>query len=156
AATFSFISLTLGLIAFAVAATLLPAQRMEMSLDVGPRAVATILPLMVPLVLLIVVSQMLLSAFAKTYREAQTYLGLLQLLPVIPSVLLSIMPIAPTLWLYALPLIGQQLAIMQILRGEPLQALALVLCTVTTLLALVAVFWSARRVYESERLAVNA
>jgi sodium transport system permease protein len=156
AATFSFISLTLGLIAFAVAATLLPAQRMEMSLDVGPRAVAAILPLMVPLVLLIVVSQMLLSAFAKTYREAQTYLGLLQLLPVIPSVLLSIMPVAPTLWLYALPLIGQQLAIMQILRGEALQASALVLCTVTTLLALVAVFWAARRVYESERLAINA
>jgi sodium transport system permease protein len=58
--------------------------------------------------------------------------------------------------LYALPLIGQQLAIMQILRGEALQASALVLCTVTTLLALVAVFWAARRVYESERLAINA
>ncbi len=156
AATFSFISLVLGLIAFAVAATVLPAQRMEMSLDVGPRVIATILPLMVPLVLLIVVSQMLLSAFAKTYREAQTYLGLLQLLPVIPSVLLSIMPVAPTLWLYALPLIGQQLAIMQILRGEALQASAVMLCTATTLLALAAVFLVARRVYDSERLAINA
>jgi sodium transport system permease protein len=156
AATFSFISLTLGLIAFAAAATLLPAQRLEMSLDVGPHAIAVILPLMIPLILLIVVSQMLLSAFAKTYREAQTYLGLLQLLPVIPSVLLSIMPVAPRLWLYSLPLIGQQLAIMQVLRGESLSAEPLLLCTLTTLLALAAVFWVARRVYESERLAINA
>ena len=156
AASFSFVSLVLGLIAFAAAATLLPAQRLEMSLDVGPRAIAVILPLMIPLVLLIVVSQMLLSAFAKTYREAQTYLGLLQLLPVIPSVLLSIMPIAPKLWLYSLPLIGQQLAIMQILRGEMPPASPLLLCTLTTLVALAAVFWMARRVYESERLAINA
>jgi sodium transport system permease protein len=155
AATFSFVSLTLGLIAFSAAATLLPAQRMEMSLDVGPHAIAVILPLMIPLVLLIVVSQMLLSAFAKTYREAQTYLGVLQLLPVIPSVLLSIMPIAPTLWLYSLPLIGQQLAIMQILRGEALQLPALLLCTLTTLAALAIVFWAARRVYDSERLAIS-
>jgi sodium transport system permease protein len=156
AATFSFVCLVLGLIAFAVAATFLPAQRMEMSLNMGPRAIAAILPLMIPLVLLIVVAQLLVSAFARTYREAQTYLGLLQMLPVIPSVLLSIMPFTPTLWLYGIPLIGQQLAIMQILRGEVLRAPALLLCTVTTLLALTLVFWMARRVYESERFAINS
>ena len=65
------------------------------------------------------------------------------------------MPVTPTLWLYALPLIGQQLGIMQILRGERLPAAAATLCTATTVLTLAAVFWLARRVYESERLGIS-
>ena len=99
---------------------------------------------MIPLVLLIVVTQMVVSAFAKTYREAQTYLGLLQLLPVIPSVLLSLMPISPQLWMYAIPLIGQQLIMMGLLRGELIAAHFIILTTVMTLVALIIVFLSAR------------
>ncbi|HWW19860.1 MAG TPA: ABC transporter permease subunit [Steroidobacteraceae bacterium] len=156
AASFSFVSLTLGLAAFAVAARFLPVQRLAMSLDIGPRVVATILPLMIPLVLLIVVTQIVVSAFAKTFREAQTYLGLLQILPIIPSVLLSVMPINPQPWMYAVPLIGQQLTVMQLLRGEVIAAGSLLWCTLTTLAAMILVFIAARRVYESERLAVNA
>jgi sodium transport system permease protein len=156
AAVFSFTSLTLGLMAFALAARFLPTQQLEMSLNLGPGLVAIILPLMIPLVLLIVVTQMVVSAFAKTYREAQTYLGLLQLLPVIPSVLLSVMPIAPQMWMYAIPLIGQQLIMMGLLRGESVAARVFILTTLMTLLVLGIVFRLAQRIYESERLAVNA
>jgi len=156
AASFSFTSLTLGLTAFAVAARFLPTQKLEMSLDLGPKVIVTILPIMIPLVLLIVVTQMVVSAFAKTYREAQTYLGLLQLLPVIPSILLSVMPVAPQLWMYSIPLIGQQLAVMQMLRGESIVARPLTLCTLMTFLALGVMFMVARRIYQSERLAINA
>jgi sodium transport system permease protein len=156
AAAFSFTSLTLGLMAFALAARFLPTQRLEMSLNLGPGLVAIILPLMIPLVLLIVVTQMVVSAFAKTYREAQTYLGLLQLLPVIPSVLLSLMPISPQLWMYAIPLIGQQLILMGLLRGESIATHVFLLTTLMTLLVLIIVFLLARKIYQSERLAVNA
>jgi sodium transport system permease protein len=155
-ATFSFASLTLGLLAFAVAAHFLPTQRLGMSLSVGPREVATILPIMIPLVLLIVIMQMLVSAFAKSYREAQTYLGLLQLVPIIPSILLAVAPFTPPPWMYLVPLLGQQLAITQTLRGEVPAPTTLLLCTLLTLAAFAAVFFAALRVYESERLAVNA
>jgi sodium transport system permease protein len=155
-ATFSFTSLTLGLIAFVVAAHFLPVQRLGMSLSIGPRDVATILPIMIPLVLLIVITQMLVSAFAKSYREAQTYLGLLQLVPIIPSILLAVAPFTPPPWMYMVPLLGQQLAITQTLRGEVIAQTTLLLCTVATLVAFAALFIAALRVYESERLAVNA
>jgi sodium transport system permease protein len=154
--TFSFTSLTLGLIAFVGAAHFLPVQQLGMTLNIGPKDVATILPIMVPLVLLIVITQMLVSAFAKTYREAQTYLGLLQLVPIIPSILLAVTPFTPPPWMYAVPLLGQQLAITQALRGEVIVQSTLFLCTVTTLAAFAAVFFFAQRIYESERLAVNA
>jgi len=155
-ATFSFTSLTLGLVAFVVAAHFLPVEKLGMSLNVGPHEVATILPIMIPLVLLIVITQMLVSAFAKTYREAQTYLGILQLVPIIPSILLAVTPFNPPPWMYALPLVGQQLAITQILRGELIAPATFILCTISTLAVFAAVFIVARRIYESERLAVNA
>src|SRR5580658_8317020 len=49
AALFSFTSLTLGLIAFAITARFLPTAQMDMTLNIGVGVIATILPLMVPL-----------------------------------------------------------------------------------------------------------
>jgi sodium transport system permease protein len=156
AATFSLISLTLGLAAFSIAAHYQPSAQLEMTLNLGPAVAGSLLLLMVPLVLLIVISQMLVSAFSRSYREAQTYVSLLQLLPLIPSIALSVLPFTPRLWMYTLPLVGQQLTMLRLLRGEAVNALPLALCTVVTLLAASAVFLVTRRVYESERLAVNA
>jgi sodium transport system permease protein len=156
AASFSFTSLVLGVLAFSITARLLPTQRIEMSLAIGPAVIGSILLLMVPLVVLIVISQMLVAAFARSAREAQTYVGLLQLLPLIPSVAVSVLPVTPQLWMYALPLIGQQLAMLRLLRAEPVSALPLALCTLATIIAAGAAFLVAKRIYESERLAVNA
>jgi sodium transport system permease protein len=127
-----------------------------MSLNLEPRVVGSILLLMLPLVFLIVISQMVVAAFAKSYREAQTYVGLLQLLPLIPSVALSVVPVTPQLWMYALPLIGQQLTMLRLLRGEAVTALPLATCSLVTIVATLAAFLLARRIYESGRLAVNA
>jgi sodium transport system permease protein len=156
AASFSFVSLTLGLMGFVVAAHFLPVRQLGMSLNIGPRDIATILPIMIPVVLLVVITQMLVSAFAKSNREAQTYVGLLQLVPVIPSILLSVTPYTPPPWMYGVPLLGQQLAITQVLRGELISHGTLFLCAVATLALFAAVFFITQKIYESERLAVNA
>jgi sodium transport system permease protein len=155
-AAFSLASLTLSLLAFALAGHFLPTRELDMTFDLGPLVTAAILPLMLPLVLLIVAAQILVTAFARSAREAQTYLGLLQLLPLIPSVLLSVLPLRAQLWMYAVPLLGQQLDIMQLLRGEPVTAPQALLATLTTLLAAFATFLAARRSYETERLAIAA
>ncbi|MGH8206627.1 MAG: ABC transporter permease, partial [Steroidobacteraceae bacterium] len=108
-AAFGLASLALALVAFAVAGAFLPAHQLGMNLRLGPQIMATILPVMIPLVLLLAVGQVLATAFSKSAREAQTYLSLLQLMAVIPSVVLSLLPIREQLWMYAVPLLGQQL-----------------------------------------------
>jgi sodium transport system permease protein len=153
---FSLGSLSLSLVAFAVAGHFLPTGALALSLRLEPAVVGGILPIMVPLVLLLVVAQILVTSFASSAREAQTYLSLLQLLLVIPSVVLSILPLKPQLWMYAVPLLGQQLSIVQLLRGEALSASTTGLCAGVTLLAAVVAFRFARYNYESERLALAA
>jgi sodium transport system permease protein len=153
-ASFSAGSLTLGLLAFLVVGHFMPTEQLGMSLALGPHFFAVALPVLVPLVLLLCIGQILIAAFARSVREAQTYLGLAQLVPIIPSIVLSILPVKAKLWMYAVPLLGQQLSIMRLLRAEPVPMLALALSALVTLLAAVALFLLTRRIYDSERLAI--
>ncbi len=155
-AIFSLASLTLGSLAFLWAGHFMPTEELGLSLALGPHFFAVALPMLVPLVLLIGISQILIAAFARSVREAQTYLGLAQLVPLIPSVVLSLLPVKAQLWMYAVPLLGQQLAIMRLLRAETIPGIALGLSALMTLLAALGVFLLARRVYNSERLAITA
>jgi sodium transport system permease protein len=133
----------------------MPAAELGMNLELGAHFFAVALPLLVPLVLLLCIAQILIAAFARSVREAQTYLGIAQLVPLIPSIVLSVLPVKAQLWMYAVPLLGQQLTIMRLLRAEPVPAVALALSALVTLLAATAVFVLTRRVYESERLAIS-
>ena len=154
-AAFSLASLTLGLLAFLMAGRFMPTEQLGLSLALSPHFFAVALPMLVPLVLLVGITQILIAAFARSVREAQTYLGLAQLVPLIPSIVLSVLPVKAQLWMYAVPLLGQQLTVMRLLRAETVPGVALALSALVTLLAVAAVFLLARRVYNSERLAIS-
>ena len=154
--SFALISLTLSIIAFGVVGRFLPVEKLDVVLDLGPRFAAIVLLLMLPLTVLLGALQTLVAAFAKSYREAQTYLSILMLLPVIPSLLLAVVPLRAQLWMYAVPLLGQQLGIMDLVRGEALGARELAACLIGTSLAALLAWLLARWLYASERLAVSA
>jgi sodium transport system permease protein len=153
---FALISLALGVIGFAVAGRYMDVRRLNMVLDLGLNFFAFTLLLMLPLVLLLTCLQTLVSAFAKSYREALTYLSLLMLVPMLPSFLLLAIPVKEQPWMYAVPLLGQQLGIMRLLRGEVPGLVDIAACLLGSLLAAAVAFAVALRVYGSERLAVSA
>jgi sodium transport system permease protein len=152
---FSLLSLCLSMGAFSVAGRFLPTEELGMVLEIGPRFVGLVLLLMLPIVALLGALQTLVSAFAKSFREAQTYLSLLMIVPMIPSILLSIIPVKGKLWMYAVPLLGQQLGIMRLVRGEGVDAAQVALCFGATLVAAVIVAAVTARIYQSERLAIS-
>ena len=153
---FSTASLLISLLAFAVVGQFIPAEKIGMELDLGLHFAAYVLLLMLPLVLLLSALQSMVAAFAKSYREAQTYLSLLMLVPIIPSALLSFMPIKAQAWMYAIPLLGQNLGIMQLLRGDGVSAEQIGLCLVGSLAAALIALLATIQLYRSERLAISA
>jgi sodium transport system permease protein len=153
---FAITTVALSILAFAVVGQYLPLQKIGMTLTLGARFVALTLFVMLPLAAMLAALQTLVAAFAKSYREAQTYLGLLNLVPIIPTLLLTILPIKTQTWMYAVPLLGQQVTILRLMRGDPVADSALLLCfACTTVAALLAVLVTAR-IYHSERLAISA
>jgi len=76
--------------------------------------------------------------------------------PVIPTMLMSIVPIKTQTWMYAVPLMGQQVSMLRLLRGDPVADSSLVLCFATTTLAVMLAGVVTARIYQSERLAISA
>src|SRR5690348_15001155 len=153
---FSLASLVLCAIGFAAAGHFMPAEKLGMSFDLGATFIGKALLLELPLLALFAVLQTLVAAFAKSYREAQTYLSLLMILPILPSMLMSFMPVKPATWMYAVPLLGQQIGISELLRGRAIGmgdiGIALVCGFIATLIAGLIT----ARIYGTERLAISA
>ncbi|HUW53910.1 MAG TPA: ABC transporter permease [Rhodanobacter sp.] len=154
--TFSTASLLITLLAFAVVGRFIPAEKIGMELDLGLHFGSCVLLLMLPLVLLLGALQSMVAAFAKSYREAQTYLSLLMLVPIIPSLVLAILPIKAQAWMYAVPLLGQNLGIMQLLRGDGISGQQIGLCLAGSLAAALLAVLATIQLYRSERLAISA
>ncbi|NII12156.1 ABC transporter permease [Oleiagrimonas sp. C23AA] len=152
---FSMTSLLLSIIAFALAANFVPTEKLGMSLAMGPMFAIDVLVLMLPLVMLLSVLQTLVAAFAKSYREAQTYLSILMLIPALPSVILSVIPVRAQDWMYAVPLLGQQMGITALLRGGSVSMQQIGLTLVTGIVAAFLVGLITAQVYRSERLAIS-
>ncbi|MEO8671437.1 MAG: ABC transporter permease [Tahibacter sp.] len=156
-ATFAFAmtSLALSLIAFGFAGGLIPTAELGMVLDFGPHFALIALLVMLPLVLLASVLQTLIAAFAKSYREAQTYLQLLMLIPMLPSAMLAVLPLKAKMWMFSVPLLSQHLVITRLVRAETVEPMQIGLCLATGFAAAAIVALITARVYQSERLAIS-
>jgi len=153
---FALTSVLLSIVAFAAAGRFMPTEKIGISLDIGPIFIASTMFVMLPLTFLLATLQTLVASFAKSYREAQTYVSLLMLVPAIPTMLLSLLPFKTLLWMYAVPLLSQQVIITRLLRGDLVPAQALGLSFVCTLLAALTAYAITTLIYRSERLAISA
>jgi sodium transport system permease protein len=157
-ATFGFamVSMMLSLVMFAIAFQYIPLDRLGMKVDFGLGLILRAGLLMVPLVMVFAALQTIVAAYAKSYREAQTYLSLLMLLPMLPSVILMINPMKAEMWMAAVPLLSQNVLIMELARGEVVELLRFGLSFGASLVLAAALVWVAVRIYHREQLAVSA
>ncbi|MFY2762472.1 ABC transporter permease [Arenimonas sp. MALMAid1274] len=157
-ATFGFamVSMMLSLVAFAIAFQYIPLDKLGMKVDFGAGLILRAGLLMVPLVMVFAALQTIVAAYAKSYREAQTYLSLLMLLPMLPSVILMINPMKGELWMSAVPLLSQNVLIMSLARGEAVAMADFALSFGASLGLAAVLVWIAVRIYHREQLAVSA
>jgi len=153
---FALTSVLLGIIAFSVVGRFLPTEKLGMALSIGPHFALTTMLVMLPLVALIATLQTLAAAFAKSFREAQTYLSLLMFVPAVPTMLLSLFPIKTQTWMYAVPLMGQQVTITRLMRGDVVTMQQLGLCFACTAAAALVIYFVTATIYRGERLAISA
>ena len=152
---FSACSLLICIVAFTVAGRFIPTEKLGMALGLGPVFAVEVLVLMLPLVLLIAALETLVAAFSKSFREAQTYLSLLMLIPILPSIMLSLFPVKTASWMYAVPLLSQQVAITELLLGGSVTAAQIGTCLVCGFAVAALMLAVTARVYGSERLAIS-
>ncbi len=105
----------------------------------------SLLALILPLALLLSAIVMFASTFARSFKEAQTYLGMLMMLPMLPGLVSTMYPLAGRPWLAPVPVLGQYALAADVLGGKP-PAIGFYLLSATSVLlcALILVALTAR------------
>jgi sodium transport system permease protein len=152
---FSTTSLLISLAAFNVIGRFIPTEKLGMEIHLDWHFASHVLLLQLPMIALLAALQSMVAAFAKSYREAQTYLSLLMMVPILPSIMLMVMPIKPQDWMYAVPLLGQHLCIIDLLRGDGIGAYRVGLCLAGSAAAALVAVLVTMQLYRSEQLAIS-
>ncbi len=145
AVAFNLLSVALTLLLSFLVLRWEPLQRMNIPVALSGADALRFLGLLLPLVLLAPALQMLLALFARSFKEAQTQLSLLMLLPMIPGLMLSFQSFEPKPWMGAVPILAEQILMRDLLYGKAIavsgQGLA---ATATLVLAAVCLAVTAR------------
>lgn len=148
-------SLLLTLLSFKASALL--ATGMARSLDVSFPAIAKMLLVLFPLVLIGTALLTLLSASAKSMKEAQSHMVWLMFLPMLPSYALMAYPLKDTtLWQYAVPFLSQNQLLVKVSRGENPAAEQWAIYLAASLALAMLLWLAAVWRYRQEKLAISA
>jgi sodium transport system permease protein len=150
---FTLVSVIGTLVAFWIMLALVPLEGIigtQVSLELG--SMARIFLITLPMVLLAASIQSIIAAFSRNYKEAQSYLSFLPLVPALPGMFLAFVPVRASLWMMLIPTFGQQLIINQVMRQEPVLPLNVVISSVVTVVIALALVWVAVWLYRREQI----
>jgi sodium transport system permease protein len=150
---FTVVALAMTLIGFIALFNLFPLESyLGLRFRLSGSALVAIFFIALPITLLAAALQMIIASFTRSFKEAQTYLSLLPLLPALPGIFLALLPVKTQLWMMLIPTFGQQLLMNHLLRGEAVVPLHVVTATVVTGLLGLLLLFVAGKLYERERV----
>jgi len=150
--TFGLATMVITLITFKMVMPFMPLEEMGMTVDLGVKNISILVLVLAPLAIMAASLQTIIATFSKSFKEAQTYVGLLMIIPAIPSVALMIMPVKEKLWMMATPILSQNIVINQIMRGEQVEVISIIAAIVGSLLIGLVLALVAIKLYNRESL----
>ena len=149
---FAMASLALTLVSFRIILPYMPVGAFGMDLTLGLVTLLKILLVISPVAILAAALLTLLASFAKSYREAQSYMGLVILIPMIPSLIFMANPIKAESWMMNIPLFSQNILIGEIIRDESVAISWYAMSIASTLVIGLALAVMAATLYNRPRL----
>ncbi len=117
------ISLALSLTGFVVVFRFVPLEKLGMSANLGAGTAITLFAICLPFVPLGAALMTLVASFTRSYREAQTYLTSVLLVPTLPIAFASIYSLKTNASLMFIPSLSQHLLMTSVLKDEPVMAI---------------------------------
>ncbi len=136
----------------AVSLKLVPLETFGMSVNFGPGTVWRVFLAVAPFALVAAAILTVVASFTRTYKEAQSWLGIVLLVPTVPIAIASVLSVQPQAPLMLVPSLAQHLLIQGLIRGEPLPAGWAALAAASCLALGIALAWLAGRLYRREAI----
>jgi sodium transport system permease protein len=151
AASLAVIGVTLELFLAHAILSWLPLEEIGMSWRVTTVDLLLVCIASVPLSLLAGGLQVAVAMNSKSFKEAQSVLSFVLLVPMVPGIAVSMLDLKTSLWMYAVPMLSNQTLLREIAKGDDIGALPFVLTFACSMLpALAAVGFASWRM-KSER-----
>ena len=97
--------------------------------------------------------QLFVGTYSRSFKEAQSYIGILMTLPVMAiGVLGAIYPLKSQLWMYAVPLLSQYTLVTNVIGGTTPGILSFAITTVVSLAIAMLLVALTTRLFRSERI----
>src|SRR5687768_6713050 len=97
----------------------LPLQDMGIRFRIGPEHFGGIMAAVLPACLFATSLQAYIATMARSFKEAQSYMGVLILLPMLPGLLSTVYSLGDARWMYAVPVLGQHVLLAGVMGGRP-------------------------------------
>ena len=152
AALFSVTGLVLVMAGNLFAMSQVPLEQLGVSFLIGPKEVLGMLLVTVPVAFFATSLQMFVGLFAKSFKDAQIYIGLMSLLPMLPYFYNIMNTTGRELWMSLVPMLGQNMLLTDVLSGRTPALLDMAVAVLALL------FWSlvfialATRMLKRERI----
>ena len=147
------VSMTLTLSAFKVSFMF---ADFGVKVDVSLLTTAGVLLVLVPMIMIGTCLLTFIAAGVKSVKEAQSYMSVLMLLPILPTIALMVNPVKNQLWMLAVPFLAQNQMITRLVRSEAIGAQEWAVYLAAGFGAAALLWWLAARRYHQERLAISA
>lgn len=151
-AIFMAASMVLTLLSYSVAIRFLPLADLGMSADFGPAVVLGSIVAMIPFAVLGATLMNTIGAFAKTYKEAQSYVNIAMLVPTLPIAAAAVLGVDAELALMVIPSMSQHLIITELIKGNTVPWSFYAVCWIATIGLSVAMMAFLIRRYRNESL----
>jgi len=141
--TLLFTTITMGFV---------PLEEIGVRISLGPPVIGAILLVTMPLTFLAGAMQLLVASFARSFKEAQTYISLILFLPMLPGIALTMNPVKTEDWMMLVPMLSQQLLVSDMMRGDPTGVLRHALAIVSTLVISGLFLWWTAQLFRKETI----
>ncbi|HEU4690718.1 MAG TPA: ABC transporter permease subunit, partial [Vicinamibacterales bacterium] len=131
---------------------LLSLEDMGIRLRIGFEHVGPILLAVGPMCLFTAALQAAVATLARSFKEAQTYMGVLILGPMLPGVLYAMYPLGESPWMHAIPMLGSYVLLTDVLGGRLPETSAFLASAGTCLVATVILIRITTGLFRSENI----
>ncbi len=149
---FTLLALGVQALAFWLMLHIVPQAALGLVSPPGAARFALVVSVCLPIVVFAAATQLLISAVTRSMKEAQTYLGLLPLIPGLAGMVLALAPVQAQPALAMIPTFGQTLLMGQLVRSEDISWVFTGITAFATLTSTALLLWFAFRLYEREEI----
>jgi sodium transport system permease protein len=149
---FAGLGVVLTLLLSIAALTQVPLDQVGLNFHITGQQILLMIVATLPLALLASGMQMLLGIFAKSFKDAQSYIGILTMVPMVPSFFLMFNPIATQEWMYAVPMLGQHLLLVEVLGAKDVPGIAYVYSSLSGVVMGLALALVTARLFQRESI----